>query len=71
MLEDLKAAVCQANIDLGPSGLVKLTWGNVSGIDRERGIFGIKPSGVDYAELIVTDRSCRSRRRGRRRETQT
>ncbi|MGI9242424.1 MAG: class II aldolase/adducin family protein, partial [Verrucomicrobiales bacterium] len=51
MLEDLKAQICQANIDLGPSGLVKLTWGNVSGIDRDMGIFGIKPSGVDYAEL--------------------
>ena len=51
MLEDLKAQICQANIDLGPSGLVKLTWGNVSGIDRDKGIFGIKPSGVDYAEL--------------------
>ena len=51
MLEDLKAQVCQANIDLGPSGLVKLTWGNVSGIDRDRGIFGIKPSGIDYGEL--------------------
>ena len=51
MLEDLKAQVCQANIDLGPSGLVKLTWGNVSGIDRDKGIFGIKPSGVDYSDV--------------------
>ena len=51
MLEELKSEVCAANRELPGSGLVRLTWGNVSGIDRERGIFGIKPSGVDYAEL--------------------
>ena len=51
MLEELKSEVCAANRELPGSGLVRLTWGNVSGIDRERGIFGIKPSGVDYAKL--------------------
>lgn len=51
MLEDLKAAVAEANRVLETSGLVRLTWGNVSAIDRERGIFGIKPSGVPYADL--------------------
>jgi L-ribulose-5-phosphate 4-epimerase len=47
----LKEQVCAANRALEPSGLVKLTWGNVSGIDRISGIWGIKPSGVAYAEL--------------------
>ena len=51
MLEDLKTAVCDANRRLPGTGLVALTWGNVSGIDREKGIFGIKPSGVGYDEL--------------------
>ena len=51
MLEELKADVCEANRRLPGTGLVQLTWGNVSGIDRDRGIFGIKPSGVDYGEL--------------------
>jgi L-ribulose-5-phosphate 4-epimerase len=49
--EELKEQVCAANRALEPSGLVKLTWGNVSGIDRSTGIWGIKPSGVAYAEL--------------------
>jgi L-ribulose-5-phosphate 4-epimerase len=47
MLEELKAAVC--------SGLVKLTWGNVSGIDRASGLWCIKPSGVDYEDLKPED----------------
>lgn len=51
MLESLKKAVYEANIELVRRGLVIYTWGNVSGIDRERGIVAIKPSGVDYAEL--------------------
>jgi L-ribulose-5-phosphate 4-epimerase len=51
MLEFLKKAVCQANLDLVRSGLVIETWGNVSGIDRERGCMVIKPSGVAYGEL--------------------
>lgn len=51
MLESLKKAVYNANMGLVQHRLVIYTWGNVSGIDRERGIFAIKPSGVDYAEL--------------------
>jgi L-ribulose-5-phosphate 4-epimerase len=51
MLEQLKAEVCQANLDLVAYGLVTLTWGNVSGIDRVRGLVAIKPSGVPYAEM--------------------
>ena len=51
MLEKLKAEVCQANLDLVAEGLVIQTWGNVSGIDRERGLMVIKPSGVPYAEM--------------------
>ena len=48
MLKELKAAVCKANLDLVKEGLVIQTWGNVSGIDRERGLMVIKPSGVPY-----------------------
>ncbi len=48
MLEKLKAEVCQANLDLVKEGLVIQTWGNVSGVDRERGLMVIKPSGVPY-----------------------
>ncbi|MGH8022420.1 MAG: class II aldolase/adducin family protein, partial [Limisphaerales bacterium] len=48
MLEQLKAAVCKANLDLVAEGLVTQTWGNASGIDRERGLMVIKPSGVPY-----------------------
>jgi len=51
MLEDLKEQVCRANRELGRCGLATLTFGNVSGIDRARGIVAIKPSGVGYAEL--------------------
>ncbi len=51
MLEDLKQIVCDANRDLVPSGLVTLTWGNISGIDREAGLIVIKPSGVAYERL--------------------
>ena len=51
MLEDLKKLVYDANMDLPKYGLVTLTWGNVSGIDRESGYFVIKPSGVDYDKL--------------------
>lgn len=50
-LSQLKARVCQANLDLVDMGLVALTWGNVSGFDRKQGLLVIKPSGVDYAEL--------------------
>jgi L-ribulose-5-phosphate 4-epimerase len=55
MLEDLKAAVVESNKLLETSGLVKLTWGNVSQVDRESGIFGIKPSGVSYQDLKPED----------------
>jgi L-ribulose-5-phosphate 4-epimerase len=48
MLEQLKADVCQANLDLVKEGLVIQTWGNVSGIDRKNGLVVIKPSGVSY-----------------------
>jgi len=51
MLEQLKADVCQANLDLVRHGLVTLTWGNVSGIDRRRGLVVIKPSGIGYDEM--------------------
>lgn len=50
-LLELKTQICEANQALVPSGLVRLTWGNVSGIDRDLGLWGIKPSGVDYSEL--------------------
>ncbi len=50
---ELREQVCRANIDLGASGLVLGTFGNVSGVDRDAGWFGIKPSGVDYAELTA------------------
>ena len=48
MLERLKQSVCEANLDLVRKGLVLMTWGNASGIDRERGLVVIKPSGVPY-----------------------
>jgi len=51
MLEDLKKQVCEANKLLPLYHLVTFTWGNVSGINRETGIFAIKPSGVPYEEL--------------------
>jgi L-ribulose-5-phosphate 4-epimerase len=50
-LEHLRSVVCAANRRLVDHGLVTLTWGNVSGIDREEGIVAIKPSGVDYERL--------------------
>ena len=55
MLEELKKAVYEANMDLPRYGLVTFTWGNVSGIDREKGLFVIKPSGVDYEKLKPED----------------
>ena len=51
MLERLKRAVCRANLDLVKAGLVVETWGNASGIDRQRGLVVIKPSGVPYAGM--------------------
>ena len=60
MLEELKEKVCAANLDLVRHGLVILTWGNASAIDRERGLVAIKPSGVPYgrmkpADMVVVD----------------
>ena len=55
MLEELKQIVYEANMDLPKYGLVTFTWGNVSAIDREKGYFVIKPSGVDYDKLKPED----------------
>jgi L-ribulose-5-phosphate 4-epimerase len=55
MLTELKESVWKANLDLARSGLVVLTFGNVSGIDRRRGIVAIKPSGVPYDALKAED----------------
>lgn len=55
MLEQLKAEVCAANLDLVSKGVVIYTWGNVSGIDREKGLVVIKPSGVDYDNMKPED----------------
>ena len=55
MLEELKQKVYEANMQLPAYGLVTFTWGNVSGIDREKGLFVIKPSGVPYEELRPED----------------
>lgn len=55
MCRALKEAVCEANLDLVRKGLVLLTWGNASAIDRERGIVVIKPSGVPYATMRPED----------------
>lgn len=51
MLEELKRQVCQANLDLVKEGLVTQSWGNASGLDHERGLVVIKPSGVPYAGM--------------------
>lgn len=51
MLEDLKEIVCKANLELVKQNLVIFSWGNVSGIDRSKGIAAIKPSGIEYSEL--------------------
>ncbi len=55
MLEALKQKVYEANMELPKRKLVTYTWGNVSGIDREKGLFVIKPSGVEYEELKPED----------------
>ncbi len=55
MLEELKNEVYEANMDLVRHNLVLFTWGNVSGIDREKGLVVIKPSGVSYSELKPSD----------------
>lgn len=60
MLEELKKSVCEANLELPKRGLITYTWGNVSGIDREKGLIAIKPSGVDYdgmkpGDMVIVD----------------
>ncbi|GEN47611.1 L-ribulose-5-phosphate 4-epimerase [Ligilactobacillus pobuzihii] len=55
MLEELKQEVYKANMQLPRLDLVTFTWGNVSGIDRDKGLFVIKPSGVDYDKLTPDD----------------
>ena len=55
MLEKLKEEVFKANLELPRKGLVLFTWGNVSGIDREKGLVVIKPSGVDYDNMKAED----------------
>ena len=60
MLQELKEQTLEANLELVNRGLVLYTFGNASGIDRERGLIVIKPSGVDYDKLkpehmVVTD----------------
>jgi L-ribulose-5-phosphate 4-epimerase len=60
MLEELKEKVCAANRELPRLGLVSFTWGNVSAIDRAKGLVVIKPSGVEYdvmrnSDMVVLD----------------
>ena len=60
MLEQMKKDVCAANLELAARGVVIYTWGNVSGIDREKGLVVIKPSGVAYdgmepEDMVVVD----------------
>ncbi|MCH5189462.1 MAG: L-ribulose-5-phosphate 4-epimerase [Oscillospiraceae bacterium] len=60
MLEALKEQVCKANLLLPKYSLVTFTWGNVSGVDREKGLMVIKPSGVEYdgmkpSDMVVVD----------------
>ena len=55
MLEELKKQVCEANLELVRRGVVIYTWGNVSGIDREKNLVVIKPSGVDYDGMSPDD----------------
>ena len=55
MLEELKELVCKANLELPKYGLVTFTWGNVSGVDREKGLMVIKPSGVEYDNMKPED----------------
>ena len=55
MLEELKRLVYEANMELPARGLITYTWGNVSGIDREKGLIVIKPSGVSYDKMKASD----------------
>lgn len=53
--DSLKEDVYQANLDIVEAGLVELTWGNASAVDRDAGVFAIKPSGVDYDAMTPAD----------------
>lgn len=55
MLEELKKEVLDANLMLDKYGLVTLTWGNVSGIDRKENLIVIKPSGIPYEKMTAED----------------
>ena len=55
MLEELKQRVFEQNLALVKSGLVVLTWGNVSAIDRDKGLMVIKPSGLSYDTMTADD----------------
>lgn len=55
MLDELKEAVWRANLDLVRFGLVTLTFGNASGLDRKKGVMAIKPSGISYDKLKPAD----------------
>ena len=60
MLEELKNQICEANLELVARGVVIYTWGNISGIDRDKGFVVVKPSGVDYdgmspENMVVVD----------------
>ena len=70
MLEDLKEKVCEANLELVRRGMVIYTWGNVSEIDRTKGLIVIKPSGVNYdslkpEDMVVVDLKSGNRVEGR------
>ena len=70
MLEELKERVCKANLELAAQGVVIYTWGNVSGIDREKGLAVIKPSGVGYnrmepSDMVVVDLTSGSKVEGK------
>lgn len=55
MLEELKAKTLEANLTLSLQGLAVMTWGNASGLDRDTGLVAIKPSGVEYSDLVTGD----------------
>jgi L-ribulose-5-phosphate 4-epimerase len=54
-LDQLRSEVLAANLALPAQGLVKLTWGNVSGVDRDQGLMAIKASGVNYEQMTTDD----------------
>ena len=55
MLEELKKQVYEANLELVKQKVVIYTWGNVSGIDRDKGLVVIKPSGIPYEDMTAED----------------